>query len=341
MQRSYPEAEAIQELIQKAQKIVIIQADNPDGDSMGSALALEQILEDMGKHTYLYCGANIPAHLTYLEGSDRVFKDLPSKFDLSIIVDTSADSLLENIDKAGQKGWLRSKPCIVIDHHDVKSTIDYADVLCNYPGVSTTEVIYELAQQLNWPLNVEAKNMIFTGLMSDSLGLTTDATTARSIHIVAELVEGGINIPALEEKRRDTIRKSPEIVAYKGQLLQRIEYFADNRVATVSIPWKEIEKYSPQYNPSILVLDDMRLTTGTAIAISFKLYSDGHITGKIRANYGFPIAADLAKHFGGGGHVYSSGFKTSLGGRPFNEVKSECIDYAVQLLDNLKLETTE
>ncbi len=302
---------------------------------MGSALALEQILGDMGKSTYMYCGANIAAHLTYMTGWDRVSKDMPSQFDLSIIVDTSADSLLENIDKAGQKGWLRAKPCIVIDHHDVVCTIDYADVVCNYPGVATTEVIYELAKQLDWPLNVEAQNMIYTGIMSDSLGLTTDATTARSIHIVGELVEGGVKIPELEEKRRDMIRKSPEMVAYKGELLQRIEYFDNNRVATVSIPWKEIEKYSQQYNPSILVLDDMRLTTGTAIAISFKLYSDDHITGKIRANYGYPIAADLAKHFGGGGHVYSSGFKMALRGRPFNEVKSECIQYASDLLDNL------
>jgi nanoRNase/pAp phosphatase (c-di-AMP/oligoRNAs hydrolase) len=174
--------------------------------------------------------------------------------------------------------------------------------------------------------------------MADSLGLTTPATSARSIHIIAELVEGGVNLPELENKRRDMMRKSPELTRYKGELLQRIEYFSDDRVATVTIPWEEIQEYSPHYNPSMLVLEDMRLTTNARVAIAFKLYSDGHITAKIRANYGSPIAGKLAEHFGGGGHSYSSGFKIDLKGRPFNEVKSECTQYATQLLDNLEQE---
>lgn len=335
---TYPQAQAIQEYISKAQRIVIVQSDAPDGDSMGSALALEQILEDMGKQTFLYCGVSISGYLTYLTGWDRVFHDLPSQFDLSIIVDTSADKLLQKMDSAGQKGWLKSKPCIVIDHHDLTEGLSYADITCNQPAVAAGEVIYELAQQLKWPLNTIARNMLATAILSDSLGLTTSATTARSIHIIGELVEQGVSIPQLEEKRREMSRKSPELVRYKGELLQRIEYSSDNRVATVTIPWEEIQTYSPHYNPSVLVLDDMRLTTKTDIAIAFKLYSDGHMTAKIRSNYGKPIAGLLAEHFGGGGHAYASGFKISLGDKPFNEIKSECIAYATHLLDNLTQE---
>jgi len=335
---SYAEAAKIQELLANAQRIVIIQADNPDGDSLGSALALEQIIGDMGKQPYLYCGANIPSYLTHLRGWDRVSKELPTQFDLSIIVDTSAASLLDNLNETGQRGWLAAKPCIIIDHHNVEATIPFASVICNKTAVATGEVIYELAKQLNWPLNLEAKNMITTAILADSLGLMTPATSARSIHIVAELVEGGVSIADLENRRRDMMRKSVEITYYKGRLLERIEYFSDNRVATVTIPWEEIQEYSHQYNPSMLVLEDMRLTTNTAIAIAFKLYSDGHVTAKIRANYGSPIAGKLAEHFGGGGHEYSSGFKTPANGRPFNEVKSECIAYATQLLDQLEQE---
>ncbi len=338
MNAVYPEAEAIDELVTAAQRIVIIQADNPDGDSLGSALTLEHILGDMGKQTYLYCGANIPSYLAYLSGWDRVFKDLPSQFDLSIIVDTSSNSLLENMNNAGQRGWLASKPCIVIDHHNVTSTINYAKVICNYPAVATAEVIYELAGQLAWPLNVEAKTLLTAAIMADSLGLTTSATTGRSIHIVGELVEGGVNLAALETTRRDMMRKSVDIVRYKGELLQRIEYFADDRIATITIPWDEIQKYSPYYNPSMLVMDDMRLTTGACIAIAFKIYHDGHMTAKIRCNYGSPIAGKLAEQFGGGGHAYSSGFKIDLKGKPFNELRSECIAQATLLLDNLEQE---
>jgi phosphoesterase RecJ-like protein len=335
---TYPEAKAIGEIISAAQRIVILQADNPDGDSLGSALALEQILHDMGKEPILYCGVDIPSYLSWMSGWDRVSKDLPHQFDASIIVDTSADSLFEQLDKTGQKGWVAAKPTILIDHHAVENTINFANVVCNKTAVATGEVIYELAQQLDWPLEQIAKEMITSAIMSDSLGLTTEATTARSIQIISELVARGVSIANLENKRRELMRKSPELIAYKGQLLQRIEYFADNRITAITIPWEEIEKYSPQYNPSMLAIDEMRGAINSRIAIAFKLYNDGHITGKIRANYGSPIAGKLAEKFGGGGHPYASGFKITKA-RPFNEIKSECIEYATELLNNLEQET--
>lgn len=333
----YQETSQIAAILEGAHKIVVLQADNPDGDSIGSALALEHIIGDMGKEPHLYCGVDIPSYLRYLKGWDRINKELPNTFDASIIVDTSAGSLFETLQTSGEQSKLSGKPCIVLDHHDVEATIPFATVICNKPVVSTGELIYELAGQLKWPLNHEAKSMIATSIMSDSLGLVTAATSARSIHIIAELVEGGISLPTLEHERRMLMRKSPEIVKYKGELLQRIQYHAGNRIATVSIPWREIELYSPQYNPSMLAIDEMRMTTGVQVAISFKLYKDGKMTAKIRCNQDAPIAAKLAEHFGGGGHTYASGFKTQ-DGRPFNEVKSECIEFATQLLDNLERE---
>lgn len=336
----YPEAIELQQAIQTAQKIVILQADNPDGDSMGSALALEHILGDMGKEVSLYCGVDVPSYLTYLEGWDRCSKELPKQFDLSIVVDTGADSLFEQLEKTGQLARLRSKPSIVIDHHDVEKPLSFATITCNYPAVATGEVIYELAQQLDWSLNLGAKHMIATAILSDSLGLTTEATSARSIHIIAELVESGVSIPVLERKRKALMMKQPELVRYKGELLQRVEYYADDRIATVVIPWREIEQYSPLYNPSMLVIEDMRMTIRTAIAIAFKQYRDNRITAKIRCNAGFPIAKALAEHFGGGGHIYASGFKVQ-DGRPLSEIKSECINFATQLLDNLKQDQSD
>lgn len=332
---TYPEADQIKSILEGAQKIVILQADNPDGDSLCSALALEQILHEMGKEPVLYCGVDIPGYLSYLPGWDRVTKEIPRQFDAGIIVDTSASSLFEQLEKTGQKGWVAAKPTILIDHHPVENSITFANVVCNQAAVATGEVIYELALALQWPLNQTAKEMLASAIMSDSLGLTTEATSARSIHIIGELVEGGVSIPALEQKRRELMRKSPELLKYKGELLQRIEYFNDNKIAAITIPWKEIARYSPQYNPSMLVLDDMRMSIGTEVAIAFKLYSDGHMTAKIRCNFGTPIAGDLAAAFGGGGHPYASGFKTK-NGQKFDEVKTSCISKASELLADLE-----
>ena len=184
---SYSEAQVIADILSSAKRVVVLQADNPDGDSLGSALALEQILGDMGKEPILYCGVDIPQYLRYLPGWDRVTSDLPNQFDASIIVDTGADSLFENLGKSGQKGRIKAKPVIVIDHHATEASIDFADVILSPTAVATGEVIYELAQQLDWPLNMAAKQMLSTAIMSDSLGLVTEATSARSIRIIATL----------------------------------------------------------------------------------------------------------------------------------------------------------
>ncbi len=331
----YPEADRIANILKDAQAVVIMQADNPDGDSLASALALEHILGDLGLEPYLYCGIDMPAHLKHLPGWDRVNKEIPKKFDVCIIVDTSSDDLFETLKTSNQRHQVTTKPCIVLDHHNVEAGLPYATVMCNHPVVATGELIYELAKQLNWPLSLPAKEMLAASIMSDSLGLTSEGTGARSIHIIGELVEEGVSLAKLEALRRDLMRKSPELTRYKGRLLERVEYHNDDRIATVTIPWEEIQTYSPVYNPSVLVMDDMRMTEKTDIAIAFKVYKDGKVTGKIRANYGIGIANDLAQSFGGGGHKYASGFKVS-DGRPFSQIKSECIEAATSLLDKLE-----
>ncbi len=335
METSYPEANQIAELINGAQDILIVQADNPDGDSVASALALEEILGDMGKTPHLYCGVDIPVHLHYLSGWSRVSKTLPPKFDMSIIVDTSSDTLLELLEISGQKMWLKNKPCVILDHHPVPNSIMFATVVCNHPAVACGELIYELGKQLGWRMNNQCENYLATAILSDSLGLMSEGTTPRSIHIIAELVENGVVLAELEAARRETMRRSPELVDYKGRLLQRVEYYADNRVAVISIPWDEIEAYSQSYNPSMLVLDDMRLTEGTEVAIAFKIYPDGKITGKIRCNFGSDIANQLAESFGGGGHAYASGFKIQ-DATPYDELKARVIARAAELLDQKK-----
>jgi phosphoesterase RecJ-like protein len=332
----YSETDQIHRIIEAAQKIVVVQADNPDADSLASSLALEQILSDLGKEVLLYCGVDLPSYLHYLPGSNRVSTELPNNFDTSIIVDTSSDSLLEQLDRKGHKGWIASKPSIVLDHHATEATITFAKVICNHQAVSTTEVIYELAQQLDWPINQAAKNMIAIGILSDSLGLMSSATSARSIHIIAELVEGGVDLPEIDNARRETLKRESELIHYKGQLLERVEFYSDEQVATVTIPWEEIEQYSPLYNPSMLVLDDMRLAKNTAVAIAFKVYRDGKVTAKIRANYGHAIADKLAEHFDGGGHPYAAGFKIT-NGKTYEDIKRETIEKATKLINETSL----
>ncbi len=329
-----PDITKIKNFVDSAKRIVIIQADNPDGDSLSSALALEHIFGDMGKEPILYCGVDIPGYLRYMEGWDRVSNELPAGFDASIIVDTGSLLLLETLQKSGKLSWLAGKPCMVLDHHKTESTISFATIAHCPEAAATGEAIYELACELEWPLNLQARQFIATAIMADSLGLISEGASARTIHIIAELVEDGVSLASLEKARRSMQKKSPELLTYKGHLLERVEYHEDQRIAMIIIPWPEIEKYSHQYNPSMLVIDEMRMVEKVAIAIAIKLYPGGRITGKIRANHGFGVADKLAEHFGGGGHIYASGFRVT-DGRNIDDVKVSLLSKGRELLDNI------
>ena len=331
----YTEGDQIQEILKAAKHIVIVQADNPDGDSLGSALALEDILGEMDKQTTLYCGVDIPGYLRYLSGWDRVERDLPKKFDASIIVDASTTTLLEKLNDSGQLSWIASKPCIVLDHHAiVENKIDFAAVtLCDDTVSSTGELIYSLSQGLGWTVSRLAGKNVMTAILGDTQGLTNDLARASTYSVMSELVTLGVDRPAIEDLRRAYSKMPPEIYKYKAALINRTELLAEGQIATVTIPQSEINAFSPLYNPGPLIQNDMLQVTGVRLAIVFKQYTDGKITAAIRANQGSGVAGDLAGKMGGGGHPFASGFKIA-GGKPFNEVKSQCIEFATQLLAN-------
>jgi len=299
-----------QDAVDAAKRIVVIQAENPDGDSLGSALALEDILGNLGKDVELYCPVGLPKYLRYVDGWDRVTDELSQKADLVIIVDTLSDTLLSKVlEVPGARHFLETHPVFALDHHvSVESSLSFPHTtIASDTAVATGELICDMARELGWKLSKVAGDCLYVAIMSDSLGLTTPATTAASYRAVADLLDAG-TIPAdLEAKRRELMKKAPEILAYKGKLIERIEYHLDGKLALVHIPWDEIQAYSDQYNPSMLVLDEMRLVDDVEVAVAIKSYPDGKVTGKLRSN--LPVSDAIAGYFGGGGHPYAAGFR--------------------------------
>ncbi len=296
------------ELIGSAQKIIIVQAENPDGDSLGSSLALEEILGDIGKEIILYCPVEIPKYLRYIKGWDRVVSQFDTSYDLAIIIDTMADVLLTKVlDSPGVRHFLETHPVLAVDHHTTNSNLSFNHTPLTAEAVATSEIIYELSTSSKWPINQQSAENLLVAIMSDSLGLTVQGVSPRTFYIAGKLTELGASNSVIEKRRREYMKKSPEILKYKGELLERIEYFLDGKLALIRIPWEEIQKYSDQYNPSVLVLDEMRLVEGVEVGVAIKTYPDGKLTGKLRSN--MPISATIAGFFGGGGHEYAAGFR--------------------------------
>ncbi len=325
--------DTLKNAVSDATTVLVIQPENPDGDSLGSALALEEILGDVGKKVVLYCPVDIPKYLRYAKGWDRVERDWPKSFDMAIIVDTASEALLERALIPGQLAALQKVPVFIFDHHQTEGTLKLEATSILQPNaVATGELIFSIATQMGLGINAQAAEHMIIAIMADSLGLTTPNTTADSIHAVATLVSLGASINEIENRRREFMKKSPEILAYKGRLIDRIEYHNGGQFALVHIPWDEIEEYSDQYNPSMLVLDEMRLVEGVKLTCALKTYPDGKITGKFRANPEAPIADTVAGYFGGGGHLYAAGFKVY---DDYEKIKHELIGAVDKALQKL------
>lgn len=313
------------------ERICIIQAENPDGDSLGSAIALDYLL--CNKEVSLYCPVDIPKYLRYFTDWSRVTNEFDFKADGYIIVDTAAEVLLSKLlNDVAIRNRLYTAPVLVIDHHETEDDISFShdriiDVRC-----ACAEVIYRIAKDLDFKIDQSAAEAIFQGILSDTLGLTSDSVTDETFEIAAELTRLGANISKLEDRRREFMKKSPRILDYKADLIKRIEYSLDGSLATVHIPWDDIREYSDEYNPNVLILEEMRLVEGVRVAVAIKTYPDGKVTGKIRCSLDTPIADKIAGYFGGGGHIYAAGFRTY--DTTYEEVVKELIKILPGLIKN-------
>lgn len=301
--------EELKQRINEAQNITIIQAENPDGDSLGTALALEEILGDLDKKVHLYCPVDIPKYLRYAKGWDRVSDQFAHDDDLYIIVDTASKTLLEKALIPENLAQLEKKPVAVLDHHKTESDLPFEHTLVSEPAIATSELLYKIATKNNWKINEQAAEHMLLAILSDSLGLTSEAITADSLKVVTSLVEDGASISKIETARREFMKKSATILEYKGKLLQRVQYLLDGQLALVHVTWDEIQEFSDAYNPGALVIDEMRLVEKVKLAVVIKTYPDGRLTGKLRANPEAKIAETVAAYFGGGGHPYAAGFR--------------------------------
>ncbi len=288
-------------------RISIIQAENPDGDSLGSAIALDYILQNT--ENSLYCPVEIPKYLHYFKEWSRVSIDFDFDADAYIIVDTAASVLLSKLlENDAIKNALYTKPVFVFDHHETPDDLDFPHESIIEVMPACADLIYQVAKAEKLPIPLAAAEAIYYAIASDTLGLVSASVTADTMRTMAELIELGVNPSELDERRREFMKKSPRILDYKADLIKRVEYHLDGKLATIHIPFEDIQAYSDEYNPNVLILEELRLVSGVEIAVAVKTYPDGKVTGKVRTS--IPIADQISGYFGGGGHPYAAGFRT-------------------------------
>ncbi len=321
------------EFLRDKKRLCIIQAENPDGDSLGSAIALDYILQD--SENSLYCPVDVPKYLRYFPDWSRVESDFDYKADGYIIVDTAATVLLSKLlDDLAIKNCLYNKPVLVIDHHETPDDLDFPHEAIIESLPACADLIYKIARDQKFDIPREVAEALYSAISSDTLGLVSSSVTADTMRVMADLIELGANPAELDEKRREFMKKSPRILDYKADLIKRIDYAVNGTLATVHIPFEDIQLYSDEYNPNVLIIEELRLVSGVEVAVAVKTYPDGKVTGKVRTS--IPIADQIAGYFGGGGHPYAAGFRTY--DTSYDEVVADLVKIVPQLAAETQVE---
>lgn len=323
----------VKEILESAQTVLVIQSDRPDGDSLASALYIEEVLEQRGKKVMLYCGVAIPEYLRFIEGWDRVTNELPRSIDATIMVDNAALVLLEKFDQSPDAMFIKTKPFIIADHHAaVMSDIPYATHNISRDGyASAGELLYEVFTEYAYQSNLRAKQLVMQSILSDTLGLTNDLATPRTYRLMADFIEAGVDRVGLEEARRAYSKMDERVFRYKGQLIQRTEFLFDGAVALCVITEAEAYDVGTLYNPGPLILSELLMVKNVRVALAIKTYHN-RITVAIRCTHGTPLAHELAKKFGGGGHAYSAGFRLDENNLSLSDATANIVSALKELL---------
>jgi phosphoesterase RecJ-like protein len=316
------------EAIEKAQSILILQPDKPDGDSVASALALEEIFSDLGKSVHHYTAGRVESYLSHLIGWDRIGGNWPRHYDLALLIDTGADEQIPRLLEA-HKTDLIAKPYWLLDHHPAPESMSHlTGQLTDEESASTGEMIYILSERMSWDINAQACSYIVSSILADTMNLTNAMTTVRTVEVFAAVVKlGNVNLNELNKRWRETSAYDPDLIILKGQLLSSMELYANNQIALISASKELLEEYRQRTNLAALVFFDMLNSRGVKLAIFMNDYGS-MIRTSMRAKV--PSAGQIAEHFGGGGHDMAAAFPCT--DKTLAELKPELIAFAAQVI---------
>jgi phosphoesterase RecJ-like protein len=281
--------------IQNARTILIVSHVRPDGDAVGSLLALGLALQDVGKEVTMVLSDGVPTSFRQLPGANQVLRKTPMKpFDLAIVVDCS-DLLRTGTALGG------CAPDINIDHHITNLNFARTNLVC--PDAQATCGI--LAENLeDWGLRVSEKiaKALLTGLVTDTIGFRTSNVNADTLRLAAWLMDHGANLADLYN--RAIVRRSFEAALYWGQGLSHIKRSGRIVWTTLSLKDREIASYNG--NDDADLVNVISAIDESDIGLIFVEQQNHHVKVSWRAQPGWDVSK-IALKFGGGGHPAAAG----------------------------------
>ncbi|MDR0413046.1 MAG: bifunctional oligoribonuclease/PAP phosphatase NrnA [Dysgonamonadaceae bacterium] len=299
-------------LIDKSDKIIIITHISPDGDAIGSSLALYHFLLQTGKSVNVVVPNNFPGFLKWLKGAkdivvkewkENLVRELLDAADLIFCLDFS---IPKRIDQLGPMVERSAAPKIMIDHH--LHPEHFCDVTISHPEISSTsELIFRFICRLGMFEHID-KNIaecIYLGMMTDTGAFTYNSNSPYIYYIISELIEKGIDKDAIYDKVYNAYSESR--LRMQGYLLcEKMKLFKEYRAALIVLSRDEQKKFQWRKGDTEGVVN-IPLSIENIIFSVFIREDENMIKISLRSKGTFPANRFAAEIFNGGGHLNASG----------------------------------
>ena len=311
------------EEIKNANDIVILTHETPDGDAIGSSLAMYFAIKRLGKEADLII-PDFPRTYSFLPGVENVKKEGQSEnYDLAIALDCSDIKRLNGF----ANYFENAKVKIVIDHHS--SNMMFGDHnFVNPAAPACAQILVTMLEYLGVEIDKEIGTCIATGIITDTGGFKYNTVTAETFEFIAELLNKGINIS-------DTYRKALQIVSKKKfeitkVALNRLELLEEGSGLTTTLfsilylyrrAREEQDSLELETGDHEGIVEQGRDIEGVEVSIFLRQSQNGAYKASFRSNE-YVNVSDICLMFGGGGHFHAAGCTLDL---PLEQVKEKLI----------------
>jgi len=290
----------IVEKISQSRRIAITSHLRPDGDSICTGLALYYMAKSLGKHVEIINKDITPFPFNLFPDSNNIAIGSipPDKFDLVILLECA------NVGRSGHDK-LDNYYKINIDHHH--SNDYYADINWVEPDSPAVAcMVYDLGMALNITFTPEISNHLYCGIVSDTGSFQFSNTTARAFEVSYHLAEKGADPLKVSELLFNN--NPPEKIHLLGRVLSRLKMFDGGKIAVVTMFLADLKDLNLQKEiDSEYITTLVRSIKNSEIALFFKEMKKDTFRVSTRSR-GSANSAQIAEHFGGGGHFHAAGF---------------------------------
>ena len=288
--------------LREHQRFAVLSHVRPDGDALGSQLALALSLQELGKTVRVWNEDGMLEKYSFLPHAQLLTKPPATKEDVDLVValDTAVQTRLGTaLDAVGS-----AKMTINIDHHP--SNPAYGDLVYVDPASPATgQILFELIADQKLPFTKEIAENLYVAISTDTGSFQYPNTTARTFEIAAELIRIGVDVGRVSQLLYENYpRRRIELLR---ELLGTMRFEGKGRVASFSLSLEMAKRLGvlPEDNEGLI--DHLRAIQGVIVAVFFEELPDGKVRVSMRSKSEKADVCAICMKFGGGGHTLAAG----------------------------------